>query len=163
FAGLKDLDFHNGCTQQFIRDVCLYWIDEFKVDGIRFDNTVNYYLDGDPRGLPDLLADINDHVAGLGEQNFSLTLEHLDLSAARVTAATGATSYWNNELYQRCFDYLWAGAIDSRIMGALDNHRGLPDDRVATLYLSNHDHSHVGWQAGARDNAGALQWYRTHP
>jgi 1,4-alpha-glucan branching enzyme len=163
FAGLKDLDFHNGCTQQFIRDVCLYWIDEFKIDGIRFDNTVNFYIDGDPRGLPQLLTDINDHMTTLGEQNFSLTLEHLNLDAARVTTSTGATSYWNNELYQRSFDYLWAGAIDSRIMGALDNHRGLPEGRLATTYLSNHDHSHVAWQAGARDNAGALQWYRTQP
>ena len=163
FAGLKDLDFHNGCTQEFIRDVCLYWIDEFKVDGIRFDNTTNFYIDGDSRGLPRLLKDINDHAGALGETNFSLTLEHLNLDAARVTTQTGATSYWNNELYQRCFDYLWAGSIDSRIMGALDNHRGLPDDRVATTYLGNHDHSHVAWQAGARNNAGALEWYRTQP
>jgi hypothetical protein len=48
-------------------------------------------------------------------------------------------------------------------MGALDSHRGLPDDRVATIYIGNHDHSHVAWQAGARDNAGSLQWYRTQP
>jgi pullulanase/glycogen debranching enzyme len=163
FAGLKDLDFNNGCTREFIRDVCLYWIDEFKIDGIRFDNSVNYYIDGDPRGLPQLLADIDDHLESRGEKNFSLTIEHLNLDAARVTRQTRATSYWNNELYQRCFDYLWAGSIDSRIMGALDTHRGLPDDRVATTYLGNHDHSHVAWQAGARDNAGALQWYRTQP
>jgi glycosidase len=163
FAGLKDLDFNNGCTQEFIRDVCLYWIDEFKIDGIRFDNTVNFYVDGDPRGLPRLLADIDDHVRSRGEANFSLTLEHLNLEAARVTGTTRATSYWNNELYQRCFDYLWNGSIDPRIMGALESHRGLPDDRVATIYLGNHDHSHVAWQAGARANAGALQWYRTQP
>jgi glycosidase len=163
FVGLKDLDFNNGCTQEFIRDVCFYWMDEFKIDGIRFDNTVNFYVDGDPRGLPQLLAEIDDHVRSLGEQNFSLTLEHLTLHAARVTRTTRATSYWNNELYQRCFDYLWDGGIDARIMGALDSHRGLPEDRVATIYLGNHDHSHVAWQAGARANAGALEWYRTQP
>jgi 1,4-alpha-glucan branching enzyme len=163
FAGLRDLDFNNGCTQEFIRDVCLYWIDEFRIDGIRFDNTVNFYVDDDPRGLPRLLADIDDHVRSRGESNFSLTLEHLNLEAARVTRTTRATSYWNNELYQRCFDYLWDGSIDPRIMGALDSHRGLSDDRVATIYLGNHDHSHVAWQAGARANAGALQWYRTQP
>jgi 1,4-alpha-glucan branching enzyme len=163
FAGLQDLDFFNGCTQEFIRDVCLYWIDDFKIDGIRFDNTVNFYLDGVDEGLPRLLRDICQHAAAQGQRNFSLTLEHIDFSAARVANLTGATSYWNNELYQRCFDYLWNGRIDPRILNALDSHQGLDDDKVATLYLGNHDHSHVAWQAGGRDNAGALEWYRTQP
>jgi pullulanase/glycogen debranching enzyme len=48
-------------------------------------------------------------------------------------------------------------------MGALNTHVGLDADKVATVYLGNHDHSHVAWQAGARHNAGALEWYRTQP
>ncbi len=163
FPGLLDLDFHNGCTQEFIRDVCFYWIDTFNVDGIRFDNTVNFYIEGDARGLPQLLRDIEQHVADKGESNLSMTIEHLDLNAAHVVNTTGATSYWNNALYQLCFEYLWTGHIDARIMKAFDNHAGLNDDKVATTYLTNHDHSHVAWQAGARDNAGALKWYRTQP
>jgi hypothetical protein len=42
----------------------------------------------------------------VNDPSFSLTLEHLRLDAAPVTNQTGATSYWNNELYQRTFDYL---------------------------------------------------------
>lgn len=160
FPGLVDLDYHNGCTQQFIRDVCFYWIDMFGIDGIRFDNTVNFYQDGESRGLPQLITDIQAHV---NDQNFSLTLEHLEDSAARVTDSTNATSYWNNELYARTFDYLWNKRIDSRIMKALNAHKGLNNSRVATTYLGNHDHSHVAWQAGGRDNAGALAWYRVQP
>ncbi len=163
FPGLLDLDYHNGCTQEFIRDVCLYWIDFFKIDGIRFDNTVNFYIEGDSRGLPQLMRDINQHMTDQGEPNFALTIEHIDLNAAYVVNTTGATSYWNNALYQIGFEYLWSGHIDARIMSAFNNHTGLNDDKVATMYLSNHDHSHVGWQAGARDNAGALKWYRTQP
>src|SRR5438270_13107562 len=63
----------------------------------------------------------------------------------------------------RTFDYLWQWAIDSRIVGALNTHVGLDADKVATTYLSNHDHSHVAWQAGARDNQGAMEWYRVQP
>ena len=163
FAGLKDLDFNNGCTQEFIRDVCLYWIEKFKIDGIRFDNTTNFYVEDEDRGLPELLREIQNFVDDEGEKNFSLTLEHLNQQAAAVCNQTNATSYWNNELYQRCFDYLWEGKIDSRIMGALNSHPGLDADKVATIYLCNHDHSHVAWQAGARTNDGALKWYRTQP
>jgi 1,4-alpha-glucan branching enzyme len=160
FGGLQDIDYHNPCTQEYIGDVCFYWMDEFGIDGIRFDNTTNFVLANDLSGLPALISDINNHA---GDPNFSTTLEHLDMSAADVTNRVGATSYWNNELYARTFDYLWEGRIDARIMGALENHVGLPSDRVATTYLGNHDHSHVAWQAGARGNAGALQWFRGQP
>jgi 1,4-alpha-glucan branching enzyme len=160
FPGLLDIDYHNPCTQEFIRDVCFYWMDAFGIDGIRFDNTTNFFVPNDSRGLPQLFADIRAHA---GDPNFSLTIEHLDMSAAAVTQQIGGTSYWNNELYGRTFDYLWEGRIDSRVMGALDSHRGLGNDQVATTYLGNHDHSHVAWQAGARNNSGALEWFRVQP
>ena len=160
FSGLQDLDYHNPCTQEYIRDVCFYWMDEFGIDGIRFDNTVNFYVHGDDRGLPRLIDDINSHA---NDPHFSTTLEHLEMSAVDVVNTVSATSYWNNELYGRTFEYLWTGQIDQRLMGAFDNHRGLPQHRVATTYLGNHDHSHLAWQAGARSNEGALAWYREQP
>ncbi len=163
FPGLLDLNYHNGCTREFIRDVCFYWIDTFKIDGIRFDNTTNFYIDGVDHGLPLLLDQIEEHVTSQGESNFSLTLEHLNLDAARITNETAATSYWNDELLQRCFESLAHGRVDARLMRALDNHAGLTHDKTATTYIGNHDHSHVAWQAGAPDNKGSLAWYRTQP
>src|SRR5712691_2825561 len=164
FTGLQDLDFFNNCTREFIRDVCTYWIDEFGIDGIRFDNTTNYHVVGDPRGIPDLLQDIRDHVDSTGGSNFSLTLEHLSMDAASLVNSTKATSFWDNSLYQNCFDSLWNGAINPSLLDTLNNQRFLSDStKAATLYLSNHDHSHTAWQAGARDNRGGFEWYRTQP
>ena len=163
FPGLTDLDYNNNCLQQFIGDVCFYWIDEFKIDGLRLDNTTNFYVPSTNKGLPQLISDINTHTQGLGIQSFPTILEHLDLSAATVTNSTNATSYWNNALYQCCFDYLWNGNIDTRLIDALNTHSGLNAGKVATLYTSNHDHSHAIWQGGARGNAGSMQWYRLQP
>jgi pullulanase len=165
FPGLQDLDFDNHCTQEFIRDVCLYWIETFNIDGIRFDNTVNFYVaDQEAKGLPKLLDDIQDYLDQQGEMNFSLTLEHLSINAAELTNTTKATSYWDNALYERCFHYLWHGHIDPRFLNALNTKRYLHSrDKVPTTYLTNHDHSDIAWQAGARDNVGAMQWYKTQP
>ena len=167
FSGLRDLDFNNGCTQEYIRDVCFYWIDEFLIDGIRFDNTTNFFIWQDfdrnlvnPKGLPNLVEDIRNHVR---DDNFSLTLEHLNLDASQVANVVGASSYWNDALYQCAFEYLWHDHISPKIMKALNNHRGLTSEKIATTYLSNHDHSHVTWQAGARSNEGSKKWYRTQP
>ncbi len=164
FPGLQDLDFNNTCTQELIFDVCRYWIETFEIDGIRFDNTVNFYKKGDNRGVPELMQDIENLLAIKGQKNFSLTLEHLQMDAVEVTKSTRATSYWDNALYGECFRGLWENTIRPALLNTLNNNRYLRGTgKVPTLYLSNHDHSHVAWQAGARNNDGAIEWYRTQP
>ena len=166
FPGLQDLNFGEPITGQFIKEVCRYWIDTFGIDGIRLDNTVNFHIDGDLRGVPEILADVEAHIAAKGEENFSLTLEHLDISAATVTNDTAATSFWDDSLYQKtkASDGLWNDRIDSSFLNALNNRRYLSAGKVPTLYLSNHDHSHVAWLTGSRAGAGAVGgWWRLQP
>ncbi len=164
FSGLQDLDFHNTCTQELIFDVCRYWIEQFNIDGIRFDNTVNFYNQGDNKGLPKLLEDIDNLMHQNNEHHFSLTLEHLQMDAVDVTKTTHANSYWDNALYGQCFGDLWDKKIKPGLLNALNNNYYLQGTgKAPTLYLSNHDHSDVAWQAGAKNNAGALEWYATQP
>jgi 1,4-alpha-glucan branching enzyme len=165
FSGLQDLNFANACTQELIRDVCTYWIKIFGIDGIRFDNTVNYYVKGDNRGIPELLEAIQHHLDKVGETNFSMTLEHMEMDAAEITKQTKATSYWDNKLHDLCFEYLWQKQIDSRILNSFNNDRYVNSSlgKAATIYLSNHDHPHVNWRAGARNNLGAFEWSKTQP
>ncbi len=96
FPGLQDLDFNNRCTQELILDVCRYWIEVFGIDGIRFDNTVNFYTHGDNRGLPQLGGRPGRGQEAAGEAHFSLTLEHLAWTRSRWSRrprppATGTT------------------------------------------------------------------------
>jgi pullulanase len=164
FPGLQDLDFHRAITGQLVHDVCTYWIDTFGIDGIRFDNTVNFHVPGNLRGLPEILTGITEHVAARGEKNFSLTLEHIDVSAAQVTNDTAATSFWDDSLYGQTFSALWNDTLDPGLLNALNNRRWLVEGKTPTLYLSNHDHSHVAWQAGARENLGAsTRWWKVQP
>jgi len=160
FPRLQDLDFSNPATGEFIADVCRYWIDEFGIDGIRFDNTVNFYQPGDLRGLPEILSGVRDRSGA----EISLTLEHLDQSAVAVTNSTAATSFWDNSLHDACFTALWDGRIGTDLLNTLNNRRWLTTGKVPTLYLSNHDHSSSAWQAGARANVGAVGgWWRLQP
>lgn len=166
FAGLQDLDFNNQCTNDFIRDVCLYWISAFGIDGIRFDNAVNYYVEGDNRGLPMLLQAIQDFVTAQGDTNFSMTLEFLETNAAAVVLSTQATSYWDNALFGEANSQLTSGAIDGNYLAVLNNTQyvsGKNPNKVATLYLSNHDHADLAWTAGASTISGAASWAKTQP
>ncbi len=169
FPGLQELDFHNGCTQEFIRDVCFYWMDKFGIDGIRFDNTVNFYLpeqnEDHDRGLPMLLRDVHEHAGA--DSNFSLTIEHTNQSAAQVVNTTTATSYWNDALYHAASNGLRCRQIAPALLRALDSHDYLHGEAcVATTYLSNHDHSQLSWwagEAGEPTQSGGKEWYWAQP
>jgi len=166
FVGLQDLDFGNDCTLELITDVCRYWISTFGIDGIRFDNTVNYYLPGKLLGLPDVLAGIQSWLDGRGEENFSLTLEHIREDAASVTNATVATSFWDNSLLELAFSETTPdGRIDGRLLNALNNRRYLSPGKVPTLYLGNHDHSQLaGRIAGLDRHSGETgSWWLAQP
>ncbi len=164
FPGLQDLNFYNDCTNRFILDVCIYWMDVFKIDGIRFDNTVNYYVAGNPNGLRRILSGIKDYLDSAGENNFSLTIEHLREDAAWQVNNSQANSYWDNDLYGCTFDYLWRNTIDSKLLNSLNNQRFLESrDKTPTAYLSNHDHSQIIWRTGANNNSGFNKWYKIQP
>ncbi|MFP5283225.1 MAG: alpha-amylase family glycosyl hydrolase, partial [Actinomycetes bacterium] len=164
FPGLQDLDFRHPMTGEFVLDVCRYWTQTFDLDGIRFDNTVNFLVPGDLRGLPELLTGLEEELVRTDRSHFSLTLEHLRLDAAAVTNATRATSFWDDSLFQAARTGLERGRIDGALLAALDNRRFLDQGKVQTLYLSNHDHSQLGWLAGAREQVGATgAWWRMQP
>lgn len=166
FPGLQDLDFGNTCTLEFITDVCHYWIRTFGIDGIRFDNTVNYYVPGNLAGLPEVLAGIQSWLDARGETNFSLTLEHLRPDAAAVTNATVANSFWDNSLLELAFtESAPAGRIDANLLNALNNRRYLSPGNVPTLYLGNHDHSQLAWRVGALDRQSGEtgRWWVSQP
>jgi glycosidase len=86
------------------------------------------------------------------------------MSAAGFTDQTAATSYWRESLYQDCFQCLWQGNLSGRIMTSLDAKAYLTSpNKVATTYLTNHDHQDVARRAGDRDDQGSMQWYKTQP
>jgi pullulanase/glycogen debranching enzyme len=65
----EELDYDNKCTQEFIRDVCVYWLDEYEIDGIRFDFTLGFYREGDPKhGITKLLSDVKDYLSQKGKK-----------------------------------------------------------------------------------------------
>ena len=156
----EDLDFANPCTQEFILDVCRYWIDLFGIDGFRLDYTKGFYIPGQQNnGLPKLISDLHDHLLLTGQQNFSIVIEHLEgYGAIDVANKVDATGCWYDEFYWRSRDYLKGWFIDGRIMRLLDAARDFDSGRSPITYIENHDHAETASNAGGRG-----QWYRTQP
>jgi pullulanase len=157
----RDLDYANDCTLSFIFDVCRFWIDNFKIDGIRFDNTLGFYkADDRGHGLPRLLADLRDHVRRSGLDQFATVLEHSwDYGAIDVTNKVGASSCWYDQFRSQSMDFLGNRSPRPGLMRMLSSSRDFDEDRVATIYLENHDHKAFALKASASRD----EWWRMQP
>jgi glycosidase len=161
-----DLDYANGCTLEFILDVCKYWIDVFKIDGIRFDNTKGFYDANDRSvGISKLLSDLRAHFSDPGpgviieQGNFDLTLEHSwDYEAIDVVNKVGATSCWYYPSFWAARQMLSDRRINRSLMRALNASRDFGAGRLGTAFIENHDHATICMHAGSRQ-----EWWRTQP
>ncbi len=162
FAGTgfdDDLDYYNGCVQNFITDVCTYWLDEYRLDGIRFDYTLGYFIPGDmTQGIPQLVADLKSHVAP--QTNVTWTLEHLTDNRYDAIGATNticATASWYDQFLYDMQTYA-NGSVDTKVMRLLNSQTDFAAGKGPVVYLDNHDHSTAAIRVGGRD-----VWWKLQP
>ncbi|MCP4582586.1 MAG: 1,4-alpha-glucan branching enzyme [candidate division Zixibacteria bacterium] len=158
----QDLDFKNACTHEFILDVCKYWLDEYKIDGIRFDYTLGYFdknhLD---TGITRLCEELSAYLLETRYDNISLMLEHLTdnrYDAIDDTNHSAATGCWYDRLMFESRDYIQWGNVDARIMRALNTAKDFSSGKGPVTYIENHDHSSFINKARGRS-----WWWKTQP
>jgi len=158
----EEFDYNNQCTQDFIRDVCLYWLDTYQLDGIRFDYTKGFFRPGDSKvGIAPLIATLKEHLAQQQRENVALIIEHLTdnrFEAINVTNQINATACWFDPFMYRSQDYARNGRIDPEILRILNANMDFAADKGPLTYIENHDHSTIVQEAGGRQ-----RWYKTQP
>jgi 1,4-alpha-glucan branching enzyme len=158
----EEFDYDNGCVKEFIRDVCLYWLDRFEIDGIRFDFSLGYYRESDDDvGITKLISDIKSHLTQKGKTNVALMLEHLTdnrFEAIDDTNKICATGCWLDPFMFKSHEYSRNGNIDMEILRILDANRDFAQGKVPVTYIENHDHSSIVNVIGGRG-----RWFKTQP
>jgi pullulanase len=158
----QELNFANGCVQQFVLDVCKYWLDEYQVDGLRFDYTRGFYVPDDPgHGIAKLIGDLRAYLDGSGRSAVPLILEHLTdnrYAAVGDTNRIGATGCWYDRLFYDVPEYADRGNVEPAVVRVLDTARDFDDGRGPVTYVENHDHSTLVNRVG-----GPGRWYRAQP
>lgn len=157
-----EFDFDNKCVQEFVRDVCFYWLDIFEVDGIRFDYTKGFFKRGETiKGIPKLIQDIKGHLAAQQKENVALILEHLTdnrYQSIDDTNRIGATNNWFDPFMFKQFEYGRNGRPDGQALRVLDSNRDYFPGKSPVIYAQNHDHSSVMHEVGGRG-----RWFKTQP
>ena len=158
----EDIDYSNGCTEQFVLDVCKYWLDAYKLDGLRFDYTTGFYQRGDnSRGIARLISDLHSHLASQGRQHVPLIIEHLTDDSYQAIADTNeidADGCWYDRFLLDVPQYAAEGNVSTSLLRVLDANRGLAAGKSPVTYIENHDHSTIVNRVGGRG-----RWWRTQP
>jgi len=168
-AYFEDFDFNNGCTQEFIFDVCKFWIERYQIDGIRFDYVKGFFRRaGSDPGISNLIARIRRFLSETGRENFSLILENLPdnrFDAINDTNQINATGTWFDPLMYEAFDSGRDWRISPSIIRKLNTSKDFGFGKGAVTYIENHDHGTLvnkigGNRVGINRNA---HWFRTQP
>ena len=146
-------DYGRHEVRQFIRDNALYWLEEFHVDGLRFDMTL--YIrqiegnEGDPDdALPDgwsLMQWVNDEVAERFPGRITIAEDLRDLAAMTAPTSEGGAGFgaqWDARFVHPVREALIATEDDDRSMDAViaalvADYDGDPFRRV--VYTESHD------------------------
>ncbi len=154
----EDLDYSNGCTEQFVLDVCRYWLDAYQLDGIRFDYTTGFYQrGGDSRGVARLVSDLRSHLASQGRRNVSLIIEHLTDDSHQAVADTNAIDAdgcWYDRFLLDVPRYAAEGNVNTSLIRVLDSNRGFAAGKSPVTYIENHDHSTIVNRVGGAASGG---------
>lgn len=164
-----EIDFNNKCAQEFILDVCKYWIETYEIDGIRFDYVLGFFQDsGDEPGITTLIRDLRQFLSNTKRENFSFILEHLPeprykaIDDIKRIKATGA---WFDPFMYMAFNSGKEGRIDPDTMRALNANKGFALGQGAVTYIEQHDHGTLVNRVGG-DFPGVdrgKNWFRTQP
>jgi 1,4-alpha-glucan branching enzyme len=158
------LDYGNSCAQQFVTDVCEYWLTRFQLDGFRFDQVTGFNNPDFPsKGAPKLIGDLKAYAAAQKVNNASLILEDAwDFTVIKDSNFIQPTGAWFDVFRSYPFDifngYAVRGGITANYMRVLNSALDFDAPICPTIYLENHDHATITYELGSRD-----RWYKAQP
>jgi pullulanase len=129
-AYFNDFDFGNECTNEFITDVAKYWMNDYKIDGIRFDYVLGFYKKSEqPVGISRVIENLNQYAATTNSRNMSFTLEMLPdnrYDAVGKTNEIQASGCWYDQFMWDSFEVgPVRGSIGWLALGCPRQHFGL--------------------------------------
>jgi 1,4-alpha-glucan branching enzyme len=141
---------------QFIGDAVKFWIEEYHVDGIRYDaarQIANYDF------MTWIVEQAKKHA---GMKPFYNVAEHIPETPA-ITGVDGPMDgCWHDSLYHCVLEHICGDTFDlERLKDAIDCKRqGFLGVTNVVNYLTNHDHNHVMVELGDREIFGEAAFKR---
>lgn len=144
-----DFNHESQSTKRFVKNVLKFWIDEYKIDGFRFDLSKGFTQKGSgtsdvggwsayDAGRIAIWKDYNNYIKSVAGNNFYVILEHFaDDSEERELAAEGMM-LWNN--MNHAFTEATMGFVpQSNLSRAFHTAHGFSNSENLITYMESHD------------------------
>jgi 1,4-alpha-glucan branching enzyme len=167
-------DFSKPFTQDYFAAANRMWLDEYHVDGFRYDEVSDFYFSPTDTAYAKLSYDTYQHSLGISRferdpASYSRIIQCAEaLSNARdVLRNTYTSAVWQNELLGKAEDMVRWNYVDTNFAHLLDTgFSGYPDTKTVNnvagapvdmpvapfQYLETHDHSQLIVFAGTQGN-----------
>ena len=151
--GFPDLDHWSNGTKKLTKDIAEFWMDEYHVDGFRYDATAFIGWDGVGDDTGNGIGYFT-YVAWDYNNSFYQVLEHLPQETAVVTD-TKATSCWHDTFHDQMKANLREGPFEGSIYGNMDVTAqaihyagdGFTDESQVVNYTESHDEQRIIWES----------------
>ncbi|MEN8006659.1 MAG: alpha-amylase family glycosyl hydrolase [Candidatus Krumholzibacteriota bacterium] len=142
-------DYGRGEVRQFVRDNALYWLDDFRADGLRWDSTVNIRTQNNGSGDIyegwTLMQWVNDEIDAAAGWKISIAEDLQNnawLTMPTSSGGAGFDSQWDAGFVHPIRDNIIVGDDSSRNMWDVKNalthyYNGVATQRV--IYTESHD------------------------
>gem|GEM_PF-606581 len=151
--GFPDLDHWSDGTKQLTKDIAEFWMDEYHVDGFRYDATAFIGWDGVGDDTGNGIGYFT-YVAWDHNNSFYQVLEHLPQETDVVTN-TKATSCWHDTFHDQMKANLREGQFEGSSYGNMNITAqaihyagdGFTDESQVVNYTESHDEQRIMWEA----------------
>lgn len=146
-----DMNHESPATKTFVKNVIKFWMEEYKVDGFRFDLSKGFTQKNSgtndaavgPWGAYDasrvaIWKNYNSYIKSLDSNNFYVILEHFAADQEEKELAAQGMMFWNNVNYN--FTEATMGFLsNSNFSRAFYSTHGFTDPDNLITYMESHD------------------------
>ncbi|MHB1179808.1 MAG: alpha-amylase family glycosyl hydrolase, partial [Daejeonella sp.] len=146
-----DMNHESAATKTFVKNVVKFWMQEYKVDGFRFDLSKGFTQKNSGTADAAVAAwgaydasrvaiwkNYNSYIKSLDANNFYVILEHFAADAEEKELAAEGMMFWNNTNYN--FNEASMGFLpNSNFSRAFYNTHGFTDPDNLVTYMESHD------------------------
>ncbi|WP_118195657.1 alpha-amylase family glycosyl hydrolase [Albibacterium indicum] len=146
-----DFDHESADTRFFVKNVIKFWMEEYRIDGFRFDLSKGFTQKDSGTGDGGVGAwsafdasriaiwkNYNDYIKSLDDDGFYVILEHFAVDEEESALAAEGMMLWNNMNY--AFNEATMGWVqNSDLSRMFYSNRGLPVADHLISYMESHD------------------------
>lgn len=146
-----DMNHESAATKTFVKNVVKFWMEEYKVDGFRFDLSKGFTQKNS--GTSDasvgawgaydasrvaIWKNYNAYIKGLDPNNFYVILEHFGADSEEKELAAEGMMFWNN-INHNANEASMGFLANSNFSRGFYSTHGFPDPDNLITYMESHD------------------------